>query len=357
MKRVGYLFEKICDKENIRAAIMCASKRKRNRRDVRRVLDDIDHYIDIIHDSLADGTFVPNDYQTATIEEGLYRKARVIFKPRFYPDQIVHWAIYLVIRPILNNSLCAHSCGSIPLRGVHYGKKYVERWCRGDRKNTKYYLKMDITKYYPSVNLDVLLEKLEHKIKDKRLLDLIALILSKSDGLPIGMLLSQIFANYYLCEIDHHIKEELGAAHYIRYMDDMVVFGRNKKRLHAMVEAITEMLSNIGLRLKGNWQVCRLSKEMLDFMGFRFDHYKTTLRKSVMLRISRKVRRVFRKGKRASPKDACGVISYLGWIRHSDSYGLFCKWIKPFLRIGILKNIVRRYQNEINQKSKRVCPA
>lgn len=357
MKRVGYLYEKICDKDNIRAAIMNASKRKRGRRDVKKVLDNIDHYIDIIHESLTSGNFVPSDYEKANIEEGLYRKARVIFKPRFYPDQIVHWCIYLVIRPVLNNSLCAHSCGSIPRRGVHYGKKYIERWCRGDRKNTKYYLKMDIAKFYPSVDNDILLGLLERKIKDKRLLALIALILSKCDGLPIGMLLSQIFANYYLSGVDHFIKEKQQAVHYGRYMDDMVVFGRNKKVLHAMLRAIKQKLTELNLRLKGNWQVCRLAKEMLDIMGFRFSHFKTILRKSIMLRITRKVRRVFRKGKRATHKDACGVISYLGWIRHSDSYGLFCKWIKPFLRIGILKNIIRRFQDEINQKSKRGCPA
>lgn len=135
------------------------------------------------------------------------------------------------------------SCGSVPCRGVHYGKRFIKQWVMQDRKNTKYYLKMDVRKFYPSVKPDRVMEKLRRVFKDYRLLNLIGLILSKADGLPIGMLLSQVFANFFMTDVDHYIKQELKAVHYVRYMDDMVVFGRNKKELHKMRVAIAAKLA------------------------------------------------------------------------------------------------------------------
>ena len=352
MKRKGHLYPIVYEKDTIRKAILSASKGKRHRKDVRRILENIDEYVNVLHEELKEGRFKPNDYQTETVIDGSRNKKREIFKPKFFPDQVVHWCIYLAIREWIYRGMYVFSCGSVPNRGVHYGKKYIKKWIDTDRKNTKYYLKMDVRKFYPSIKADRLMPKLERRIKDRRLLDLIAEILSKADGLPIGMLLSQVFANFFLNDVDMYIKQELKAVYYLRYMDDMVILGRNKKELHAMRRAIAAKLEENGLQMKGNWQVCRLDKEPLDFMGFRFYRGYVTLRRSIMLRITRKVRKVGRKGRFATYGDACAVISYLGWIRHSNSHGLFVKWIKPYLHIGTLKNIVRRAQREELSKHK-----
>lgn len=356
MKRYGYIYEKICDKENIRVAILRASKGKRYRKDVKMVLSDICKYVDIIHDMLVEEKYIPSDYRVDIIREGIRQKERTIFKPNFYPDQIIHWAIMLQLSPVLRKGMYEFTCGSIPNRGVHYGKKYVEKWIKKDHKNTKYYLKMDVSKFYPSVNIELLEVKLRKKIKDEKVLKILHSILIKNDGLPIGILISQWFANFYLQDLDHFIKQDLKAKYYVRYMDDMVIFGRNKKELHKMRNVIAEYLGIDGLKLKSNWQVCRFDKEALDFMGFRFFRNKTILRKSIMLRITRKIRKVARKLK-PSYHDVCGVISYLGWIKHSDSYLLFQKWIQPYLHIQKLKRIIRNHMKardryERVQKSK-----
>lgn len=344
MKRIGNLFEKVYDKGTIRAAIMNASKGKRSRKDVRDVLGRIDFYIDMLHDKLKNGTYAPSDYEVEVVREGSFRKERTIYKPKFFPDQVVHWCIYITIREWIYKGMYVFSCGSVPKRGVHYGKRFVQKWVRGDRKNTKYYLKMDVRKFYPSIEIERLMTKLHRKFKDEKLLGLIGSILAKADGLPIGMLLSQVFANFYLSDVDHYIKQDLHAVYYLRYMDDMVVFGRNKKELHRIRKQIAEKLDENGLHMKDNWQVCRLDAEPLDFMGFRFFRDKTTLRRSIMLRITRKIKAVYKKGRAASYADACAVISYLGWIKHSDTHGLFVKWIKPYLHLGQMKNIIRRKQ-------------
>lgn len=349
MKRKGNLYPIVCDEETIRRAIVLASKGKRRRSDVKKILDNKDYYARKLHVILKEERFIPSDYRLDTVMDGPMRKQRQIFKPDFYPDQVVHWCIYLAIREWIYKGFYEFSCGSVPDRGVHYGKRFVTKWIRDDHKNTKYYLKMDVTKFYPSIPIDKLVEKLRRKFKDERLMALIIRILSKCNGLPIGMLLSQVFANFYLTDVDHWIKQDLGAAHYLRYMDDMVVFGRSKRELHRMRREIQAKLAEHGLRLKGNWQVCRLDKEPLDFMGFRFYRDHVTLRRSIMLRITRKVRKVDKKGRRADFHDACAVISYLGWIKHTNSHRLFVKWIKPYLHLGRLKGIVRRNQHEALQ--------
>lgn len=351
MKRIGYLYEKIYDKQNIRHAIYRAAKGKRQRADVQRVLADIDKYTDRIHEMLISETFVPADYTEGTVTEGSKQKERKIFKPHFYPDQIIHWAMMLQLAPLFKRGMYAYTCGSVPGRGVHYGKHYIEKRVVRDRKNTKYYLKMDISKFYPSVDIPTLESKLARKIKDRQLLRLISIILEKGSGLPIGILLSQWFANFYLQGLDHFIKQELQARYYIRYMDDMVIFGSSKRELHKMRKAIALHLSSIKLKLKANFQVCRLDKEPTDFMGFRFHRGYTTIRKSIVFRITRKLRRIWKKGK-ATFQDAAAIISYLGWIKHSDSYRLFLLWIKPYLNINILKRAIRRKESVSYGKKK-----
>lgn len=351
MKRIGYLYEKIYDKQNIRTAILKAAKGKRQRTDVQKVLANIDKYTDKIHEMLANETFRPADYTEGKVIEGSKNKERKIFKPHFYPDQIIHWAIMLQLSPVLRKGMYAYTCGSVPGRGVHYGKRHVEKQVVNDRKNTKYYLKMDVSKFYPSVDIPILEAKLARKIKDRRLLDLIHIILEKGSGLPIGILLSQWFANYYLQNLDHYIKQELKARHYIRYMDDMVIFGPSKRNLHKIRQAIADHLDSVELRLKQNYQVCQFDKEPPDFMGFRFYRGRTTIRKSIMLRITRKIRKIHKKGK-ATHHDASAVISYLGWIKHTDSYNLFSERIGPYLDVATLKRAIRRKETVPYGKTK-----
>lgn len=350
MKRYGYIYERICDKDNIRLAIQKAANRKRNRHDVRKVLSDEERYVDLLHEMLIKETYVFSNYTTGTVREGAAQKERKIFKPRFYPDQILHWAMMLQLSPVLKNGMYEITCGSIPGRGVHYGKRFVRKWIKTDRKNTKYYLKMDVSKFYPSVDLELLMQKIKRKIKDEKVLRMVDRILAKGSGLPIGILVSQWLANFYLQDLDHYIKQELKGTYYVRYMDDMVVFGRSKHQLHHTRKAITDYLNTEKLILKKNWQVCRLDKEALDFMGFRFFRCKTILRKSIMLRITRKARAIKKKPK-VSSRDAAGIISYLGWVKHSDSHILFEKRIRPYINIRMLKGIIRKESRCRNEKA------
>ncbi len=347
MKRKGNLYDQMCDKRLIIEAIENASHGKRHHSHVRRILCQKDKYAEKILRMLQEESFEPSSYIPATIKEGSGKKQREISKPRFYPDQVIHWCIYLVLKPWLFRRFYALNMGSIPGRGVHEGKRHIEKWVRNDRKNTKYYLKMDVRKFYPSIKTDYLMVKLRRIIKDERFLRLNEKILRMNDGLPIGMLLSQVYANFFLTETDFYIKQQLGAKYYLRYMDDMVIFGPNKKELHRMRKEIEANIGKIGLRLKGNWQVCRFDKEPLDFMGFRFYRDRTTIRRSIMLRLTEHVRRSDRD--KCSYHLAAGVLSYLGWLSCTDSHTLYEKRIMPYLHVQRLKNIIRRRDYEILQ--------
>ncbi len=349
MKRVGNIFEKICDIENIHTAIRNAARGKKHRKTVAYVLDNQEKAARLIQEMLVNKTYKPKPYRTFEIKDGPRQKTRTIFCPAYFPDQIIHWALMQIIEPVLMRGMYEFCCGSIPNRGVHYGKRYLEKWIKRDRKHTKYCLKLDIKKYYPHIDKEVLKSKFRKKIKDASVLWLIDCIIdSHAEGLPIGNFTSQWWANFYLQDLDHFIKEELHTKYYLRYMDDMTLFSNNKKQLHKARKAISEFIKPMGLTLKENWQVFRIDKRPIDFLGYKFYRYKTTLRRKNCLRIRRRVKRASKK-ERPSLSDARAIISYLGWIKHSNSYYFYGKYIKPYVNIKELKEVVSNESRKHNK--------
>jgi len=348
VKRVGNLYEKICDTGNIKQAILSSSRGKRDQKRVKHILNNIDVYAERVRRLLITQSYVPSPYAVKTVRDGAAQKERTIHKPRYYPDQIIHWALMLQLQPVIMRSMYAYSCGSVPKRGTSLGQKMLRRWLDTDYKGTKYCLKMDISKFYPSVDNEILKQMFRRKLKDRDCLWLIDAIIDSAQGLPIGNYTSQWFANFYLEGLDHFIKQELGIKYYIRYVDDLVLLGPNKKRLHAARRAIADYLQGIGLQLKGNWQVFRIDDRGIDFLGLRFFRDHTILRKRNALRIRRRMRKIARKGY-LSYRDACAVISYWGWIKRSDSYGFYHKYVKPVCSIGKAKEVVRQHAMGVNQ--------
>ena len=310
MKAKGNIYCKICEKSNIEKAIINASKEKRNRNDVKKVFCNMEYYTTELQEMLSNKAYIPSPYKEKKIYDGANKKERVIFKPQFYPDQCIHWALMLQIQDILGRGMYDYCCASVKGRGIHYGAKYVKKILVRDRKNTKYCLKLDIKKYYPSINKEILKHKFRRIIKCRDTLDLMDLIVDSSkNGLPIGNFTSQWFANFYLQDLDHFIKEQLKVPYYIRYMDDMVLFHRNKKELRKIKEKVEEFLKKEDLLLKGNWQLFRTNSRPLDFLGYRFYRGYTTLRRGNFLRIRRRLKKISKK-QNLSVKDASAVISY-----------------------------------------------
>jgi len=175
-------------------------------------------------------------------------------------------------------------------------------------------LKLDIRKFYPSVDHGILKVMLRKKIKDTDLLWLLDEIIDSAAGLPIGNYLSQYFANFYLTYFDHWLKEEKRVQYYFRYADDIVVLSDNKSYLHQLLNDITLYLQvNLNLKVKDNYQVFPVDSRGIDFVGYVFRHTHTLLRKSIKQSFARAI------AKNNNPKS---VASYKGWAIHCNSRNL-----------------------------------
>lgn len=349
MKRFNSLFAKVVDTETIRLAISEASKGKRNRKSVMRVLDDEDTHIMLIQSMLLADEFKPSAVNEHEItERGKFRK---ITTTPFFPDQIIHWAVVLAIQHVFLGSMYEYTLATIRGRGSGLGKRKVEQWLKSDPKNTKYCLKLDVNKFYTSVNHDVLKVKLRQKFKDKRLLKLLDSIIDSYEiGLPLGLYTSQWFANFYLSELDHNIKNKAQAKYYLRYMDDLVIFGPNKKKLHKMQKAIERWLVMNKLIIKVNWQVFKTDSRPIDFLGFKFYRNRTTIRSRNFLKIRRKYKRIKKKG-HISLQDAQSMMAYWGWIKNSNSYRFYNQQLKPICSINKARRIISNGNLRRNPKS------
>lgn len=122
-------------------------------------------------------------------------------------------------------------------------------------------------------------------------------------------------------------------------MDDMLLFGRNKKELHKCRVSISNFLNREGLRLKENWQLFKVDSRPVDFIGYRFYRGYTTLRRGNFLRIKRRIKKIYKK-KKIKLTDAYAVISYAGWLKHCDSFNYRIKYVKPYITIKKCKGVI-----------------
>lgn len=348
MKSYNHLYEQFMSDDNIRLAIKNASKNKKHRKHVARIYNHQDRYIPKIKEYAMN--FKNMKHKPIVIYDGITRKKRTIIVPKFN-EQIVHHMLVNVLKPIFMKPMYEQSYGSVPNKGAHIGKKVIQKWITNDKKNVKYCLKMDIRKYFERVDHNVLKAKLARIIHDERFLNVLFEVIDVTDtGIPLGFYTSQWFANFYLTDLDHYIKEELHAAHYARYMDDMVIFGSNKKELHRMMDRVETYLNGIGLELNGKKQVFRFDYighdgkhrgRFLDFMGFRFYRDRVTLRKSIMLKATRKAKTISKK-RCPTVYDCKQMLSYLGWLKSTDTYRMYLKYIKPNISFQHCKRRISR---------------
>jgi len=220
MKRHGKLFEQITDIETIRQAFADAKRGKMNQASVRRLAENSEAICASIREMLVNKTFTTSPYRTMWITEP---KKREIFCLPFYPDRIVHHALMHVLEPIWSGLFIADSYACLPGKGIHAASRRTMEFVR----KYKYCLKMDISKFYPSVDHDIMYAIIQRKIKCLDALWLLKnIIYSVPNGknVPIGNYTSQWMGNLYLNELDHFIKHDHHVKAYIRYCDDFLIF-------------------------------------------------------------------------------------------------------------------------------------
>ena len=326
MKRHGNLHARICAIENLRAAAYNAAKGKRNRREVRAFFANLEAELEALHTELSAGTYRTSPYEIFEKMEG---KRRVIFKLPFR-DRVVHWAIMQVLEPIFCSHFIAQTYAAIPGKGTHKALQQLHEYM-DDKEGTAYCLKLDVKKFFPHVNGEILKALLRKKIKCERTLWLLDDIVdSYDDGLPIGNNTSQYFGNYYLSYFDHWIKEVKGVKYYLRYMDDIIILHSSKEYLHELKREIDEYFANLKLTVKGNWQIFPTLVRGVDFVGYRSFEGYTLLRKPTKKRLKAATKRLLFKvqsGKPLTTSDRSVIGSYHGILKWCDSWRLSNKTI------------------------------
>lgn len=351
-KRIGYLYQKMCDKNLIREAIKEGSRGKKKRWDVVEVMKDVEGTVDKIYELLVTHSFVPTPPKRKLIFDRTCQKNRTIMIVPFFPDGIMHQLCVMVMEPVLMRGMYRWSCASIPGRGSKCAADYIKRALHNDVKGTKYASKLDIRHFYPSIPARRLIRALARKIKDKAFLKMVyEIIASNPDGgLAIGYYINQWLANFYLESLDHFILTLDGVNYYVRNMDDLILMGPNKKKLRKAVKAIAEFLhTRLRVELKGNWQVFPVKSRGIDFVGFRFFHTHTILRRRNFLRFIRQCRRVAKtiaRGGVISYHEAAGLLARVGQLKHCDSLMIRQKYFDS-IGVKVLKAVVRKHSHDL----------
>lgn len=327
MKRVGDLFQDMVSLENLTIADCNAKKGKLKAYGVRKHLKNQENNILALREMLLNKTYKTSKYDVFTIIAD-NNKERTIYRLPYFPDRICHHAVMSILEPIWGNIFISNTFSCIKGRGIHGAARKLKVAMKSPSGN-KYCLKMDIKKFYPNIDHEILKKIVRKKIKDQDVLWLLDEIIDSADGVPIGNYLSQFFANLYLSYFDHWIKENKGIEFYFRYADDMVILSDSKEDLHRLLNDIKEYLHiNLKLTLKANYQIFPVAARGIDFVGYVFFHTHTLLRKTIKKKFAR---RVFKLNKRPDipiedyRREIC---SWLGWTKHCDSHRLLTKILK-----------------------------
>lgn len=330
VKRIGNIYDNLCTLDNLKIAYQNAKKGKAKSYGVIAFERNLEDNLNTLLNGLTTLQFKTSKYSNFTLNE--YGKDRLISRLPFYPDRIVHHLLMLVLEPIWCNIFIRDTYACIKGRGIHDGLKRLNTALKNT--DTQYCLKIDVRKFYPSIDHDILKSIIRKKIKDEKILTVLDEVIDSADGVPIGNYLSQYFANLYLAYFDHYMKEVQGVKYYFRYADDIVILHSDKAYLQGLLVNISDyMVSNLNLQLKRNYQVFPTDKRGIDFLGYVSYTTHIKLRKSIK-------QRMFRRIKSITPENCKQkMAAYNGWLKHCNSTNLRQKYIsmitKRFSELGI----------------------
>ena len=290
MKRCGNIFSKVTDFHHLYNSAHWAVSGKKNKYLVQDFFLNLEPELLKLQDELINKSYEPRPYHLFFIRDP---KVRLICAPDFR-DQVVHHSLCSLIEPIFERTMIHHSyacrVGKGSRRAIEYAKTNVRRY--------KYFLKLDVRKFFHSVNHELLAGIIARKIKDKDVLKLIDVILAHQPpatelgtGLPIGNLTSQHFANMYLNQLDHFINEKLKISGYLRYMDDLLLFSDDKKKLWECYYAIQDYLSEkLKLKLKDKATLLAPVMQGIPYLGFRIFPGLTRIKRENLQRSKKRLK-------------------------------------------------------------------
>lgn len=311
--------------------------------------------------------YFPKRYNVFLVKEPKYR---IIMSQNIF-DKLINHVIANILIDVLSPSLIDTNVATIRNKGTHYGIKCLKKYLNELKGGQIYALKFDVSKYFYNIDHKILKKQVLKKIKDRDFLNILFNIIDSTNvnvnnkienikrneierikklnlkneglkikeienlpvykygkGLPIGNMTSQILAVYYLNELDHFIKENLKIKHYIRYMDDGVLLSRDKEHLKKCLCEIEKIVTKYELKLNNKTRIENVTKNGIDFLGFRFyiKNNKVILKvRNACKKKLKKKMKLIKKGKYSPEKSIQVVNSYKGHLKWGNCYNLIKK--------------------------------
>ena len=266
MKRKGYLYQNIYKFDNIVKAYNEVCKITKNKRKVEYFKEYKCLYISRIHDILKNRAYKVGKYNVFTIFEP---KERRIVSQNMQDKVVNHLVARYILYPVLLPCLLDINVASRKNMGTEKGLYYYREFFRKSKIKYKnfYVLKCDISKFFASIDHNILKQKLRNKLKDKEALKIIFDIIDvEENGLSIGAMTSQVLAIFYLNDMDHYIKEVLKIKYYVRYQDDFLLIHPSKEYLKSCLEKIKHFLDNEKLSLNRKTRIYKNTNNFI-FLG------------------------------------------------------------------------------------------
>ncbi|HPQ72141.1 MAG TPA: reverse transcriptase domain-containing protein [bacterium] len=332
-KTFKHLFERITDFQNLLFAAKKAQKGKRYRESTLAFNFNLESNLFELQRELRSKTYAPGSYRDFIVRDSKQR----LISAAPYRDRVVHHAVMNVIEPLFDPIFISDTYACRQGKGTHAALFRFREFL----KRRRYVLKCDIQKYFQTIDHEMLLDKLRCRIADRDAIWLLERIVGSRDfnnvapavyfpgddlftphvrcrGIPIGNLTSQFFANLYLNDFDHHLKEKLRVGEYLRYVDDFCVFGDDKTRLNDVRAAIIDLLAGHRLRLHDGKSRIHTLKEGVEFLGFRHLPDRIRVRSENVKRFKRRMRKLQEKHKRDKVSLDRIKASVVSWIAHSS---------------------------------------
>ena len=335
-------YERLIDEELLSYCWTEASRGKRQRESVKKMYRK-EEQLKLLNE-LKTETYKPTLCRKMSKWDKNAKKMREISCPEF-KDQMVHWAIVTLLKPHFEATFIKHNVANVPTRGLSYGNLLLKNWSQ--QKGTKYVLKMDIRKFYPNIDISLLVAKLKIKVRDKKIISLIELLLYTESpngvGVTLGSYLNLWLALFFLDDLDHTMKEKFKVKFFLRYVDDILILTKTKREAQKHLKFIKKYLVDLKLEIKengkGKAKIYKWTDEnFIDMLGTKTYRNKQILRGHIFLNINRQINKVEKNGK--DPHLARSVLSYKGMVQHSDCIKFYRK-----IENIIIKNRLKEVAN------------
>lgn len=326
--RIGFLWEKIISEENcIQAVVEMARHKSKNKMAV-HIRENKECYGKELHEKLSTGTYQFHKTRNITIRDSYKGKTRDLQIPTL-EDQTAQQAWIIVMIPYLMRRSYYYSCSSIPgagtARAIHAVKKSMNK-----RKPPAHAAVTDIKKFYQSCPHWLVRRNLRRICKDEQVIDFASQCMRAMNpngtGIAIGWPISPWLANLALTELDFRLREYYPDTKTVRYMDDIVILGPNRRRVKKAVRFLYRTLRMRDLRIKNTWAVRKTKHDGIQFLSYVFYPRHTLLCKELTMRIVRRMRRV---KDNLSVHNARGVISYLGILKNMNGFHFRLQYVYP----------------------------